>query len=439
MTPSPGRIEDPEFVPSAPTVLASPLFRSEVFEARQEQWLGEVVLTKPIAFSTLAFGFGALAMALVCFLFWGQYTRKIRAPGYVVPDVGVIKVSAAQSGVVAALRVRDGQAVSAGDVLAVLNSERATDAGDTMSQLEKHLNLRRASLSEERQKLIHLHEQQRAALVARLSNLRSEVERAGASLRLQQSRIELADEILAKHRKLHAEHFLSDMALRQKEQDRLTELVSLESLKRNKTSLERDINHSEADLRAMPLRQASESAAIDRNIAALDQDRIEVESRREVLLKAPVAGVVTAILTDVGKVAAVGQPLLNLIPKDSTLQADVYLPTKAAGFVRVGTRALLQYEAFPYQKFGSHEAKVIQMSRAAVVGSELPFPVPPGHAGELYYVARLEIQSGTVLAYGRAEPLQAGMSLNANLVLDTRTLIEWLFEPILAVKGNLMH
>lgn len=417
----------------------APLFRDAVFAARQDQWLGEAIHIRPIAFSTLAIGFGVLATALVIFLIWGEYTRKIRASGYIVPNVGVIKVAAAQPGIVAELRVKEGQAIAAGDVLAVLNSERTTATGDAMAQVERQLELRRSALRSERLKLNDLYEQQRIAISARLANLRGEAAQITASLKLQQARIALTEKILTNQRKLHAEQFLSDMALQQKEQERLADLVGLESIKRNRTSLERDISSSEADLRALPVKHANELSAMDRSIATLEQDRIENESRREVFLKAPVAGLVTAILTDVGKVAAVGQPLLTLIPKDSDLQADVYLPTKSAGFVRVGTRALLQYQAFPYQKFGSQEAKVIQMSRVAVTGSELPFPAPPGASGDLYYIASLELPKRTVFAYGKEEPLQAGMGLDANLVLDTRTLLEWVFEPILAVTGNMVN
>ena len=157
------------------------------------------------------------------------------------------------------------------------------------------------------------------------------------------------------------------------------------------------------------------------------------------LLKSPQAGVVTAILTDQGKLAAPGQPLLNLIPDGAELQADVYLPSRAAGFVRLGTRALLQFQAFPYQKFGSHEARVIKLSRVAVSGSELPYPAPPAAAGELFYVASLALDKKTVLAYGKDEPLQPGMGFDANLILDTRTLLEWVFEPLFSISGNWIH
>src|SRR5207253_2176064 len=125
-----------------------------------------------------------------------------------------------------------------------------------------------------------------------------------------------------------------------------------ETLRRSKTSLLRDVGTAEADKAALVPKLANELAAIQRNLASLVQDGIENESRRELLLTAPRAGVVTAILTDVGKLAATGQSLLNLIPAGSELEADVYLPASAAGFVRVGSKALLQFQAFPYQKFG---------------------------------------------------------------------------------------
>ena len=117
----------------------------------------------------------------------------------------------------------------------------------------------------------------------------------------------------------------------------------------------------------------------------------------------------------------------------------MYLPSRAAGFVRVGTRALLQFQAFPYQKFGSHEARVVKLSRVAVAASELPYPPPVAGTGELFYIASLALTKSTVLAYGNEEPLQSGMGFDANLVLDTRTLLEWVFEPLFSVSGNWIH
>jgi len=415
------------------------LFRPEVFAARQRVWLGEVVLIKPLSFTVLSIGFAVLAASLVAYLIWGQYTRKIRASGYLVPHTGVIKIAASQAGIVAKLPVAEGQHVAQGETLVVLNSERFIGAGDASNEIDKQLRRRGASWTQERAKLDEIHAQQRQALGDRLAKFQAELAQVRTALALQQGRIRLTDQMLATQRELHASKFVSDMALQQKEQERMADLAALESIRRNETSLLRDMGAVEAELAALPAKQLNELAAIDRNISSIEQDRVENESRRELLLKSPQAGVVTAILTDQGKLAAPGQPLLNLIPDGAELQADVYLPSRAAGFVRLGTRALLQFQAFPYQKFGSHEARVIKLSRVAVSGSELPYPAPPAAAGELFYVASLALDKKTVLAYGKDEPLQPGMGFDANLILDTRTLLEWVFEPLFSISGNWIH
>jgi len=40
------------------------------------------------------------------------------------------------------------------------------------------------------------------------------------------------------------------------------------------------------------------------------------------------------------------------------------------------------------------------------------------------------------MAYGQAEPLRAGMGVEADLLLDTRPLYQWLLEPIYSLRGR---
>ncbi|MGJ7491661.1 HlyD family secretion protein [Variovorax sp. ZT4R33] len=415
-------------------------FRPEVFTARKDAWLGDVALTRSFSFVMLATGFLLASAALIAFAVWGEYTKKIRASGYVVPDLGVVKIGPSQPGVVARMLVVEGQHVVAGDTLAILNSERATAGGDASAEVQKQIRLRHAALRQEQSKVNELFDGQLKALAVRIANLRVELSQIDAAFRLQEERIRLTDQILGNQRKLHAERFISDMALQQKEQERMSDLSALETIKRSRMTLLRELASSEADKEALPARHANELSAIERNLAALEQDRIENEARRELLLKAPQPGVVTAIITDVGRPAVPGQTLLSLIPAGAQLQADVYLPSRAAGFVRVGSQALLQFQAFPYQKFGSQRAEVVRLSRVALGAAELPYPAPAGAApGELFYVASLALSKTTVLAYGKEEPLQAGMGFDASLLLETRSLLEWVFEPLYSVSGKWAH
>jgi membrane fusion protein len=168
-------------------------------------------------------------------------------------------------------------------------------------------------------------------------------------------------------------------------------------------------------------------------MSSLVQERIDNESRREIFITAPKDGTVSALQIDRGKLVTPGQSLMSIVPNGAKMQVDVYLPARAVGFVREGARALLQYQAFPYQKFGSHKGEVLNVSRTGLTSSELPFPA---QKDELYYLASVAPERATVRAYGKEYPLQSGMVVDVSLLLDTRTLLEWLFEPLFAISGK---
>ncbi|MBL8514116.1 MAG: HlyD family efflux transporter periplasmic adaptor subunit, partial [Betaproteobacteria bacterium] len=409
------------------------LFRDEVFEAKKDTWLGQVVLIRPISFAYLSGAAAFLAAFIVGALFVGEYTRKAKVPGYIAPAQGLIKIAPQQSGIVALLKVKEGDTVKKGDVLAVINTERTSAGGGTQAEMDRQIGVRRDTLLQDKSKLDVLFAQQQRAAESRLAALRGEVAQLDATIRLQQERVRIAEHMADKHRKLYAEKFISELALQQKEQERLAELGNLENLKRNRSASQREITALDADLKLLPLKRENELSALERNLAGVEQDRIENETRREFFLVAPQDGTITALTTHTGKLAAAGQPLMNLIPAGSDLRAEVYVPAQSAGFIREGQKALLQYQAYPYQKFGTHEAQVVKVAKTAVAANELPFPA---EQGALYYVATLALSKQTVTAYGKEEPLQSGMLLQANILLDRRKLIEWVFEPLYSITGQ---
>ena len=198
--------------------------------------------------------------------------------------------------------------------------------------------------------------------------------------------------------------------------------------------LERDTVALQSELNNNPFKARNDIAALDRSIAEIAGTSLETELRREELVLAPQDGMVTALQTDPGKQAIANQPLMSLIPAGTALQADLYIPSRAVGFVRVGNQAQIQYQAFPYQKFGSQPGVVTKISRTAVPSQELPFPA--ASAVETYYVVTVRPEREYVLAYGKQEPLQTGMQVDADIWLDRRTLLEWIMEPLYSVSGR---
>ena len=58
------------------------------------------------------------------------------------------------------------------------------------------------------------------------------------------------------------------------------------------------------------------------------------------------------------------------------------------------------------------------------------------NVGEPLYRITVALDQQAVSAYGQTQPLVAGMQLEADVLLDRRRLIEWLFEPVLGIAGR---
>jgi membrane fusion protein len=97
---------------------------------------------------------------------------------------------------------------------------------------------------------------------------------------------------------------------------------------------------------------------------------------------------------------------------------------------------VLRYQAYPYQKFGHQPGKVLQVSKTPLQASELSGLPLAGAANEPLYRITVALEQQAVLAYGREQPLAAGMQLEADVLLDRRRLIEWIFEPLIGVAGR---
>src|SRR6185369_2276300 len=115
----------------------------------------------------------------------------------------------------------------------------------------------------------------------------------------------------------------------------------------------------------------AEQGLLERDLASLAQESAENEARQHVVVRAPQDGVVTALLAEPGQWVTPSVTLASLVPQGAQLQAHLFAPSSAAGFLRPNQTVLLRYQAFPYQKFGHQEGQVLQVSRTPLQSAEL--------------------------------------------------------------------
>ncbi|MQA21690.1 HlyD family secretion protein [Rugamonas rivuli] len=418
------------------------LYRSEALDARQVRWLGEIVLVRPMTFSFLCTFAVALAAVILIFLFFCSYTKRVTVTGLLLPDLGLVKIYTPQFGIVERKNVVEGQAVKRGDVLYVLSSERQSSTqGGIQASISRQVNVRQESLLDELDKTRRLQQDESAALVKKIDALESELAKINSQIEGQSSRIKLAEDAVVRMRDLSAQNFISKEQLQQKQADLLDQRARLQALERDHINTRRDLTSQRDELTSLPLRHQNQLAQLKRGITSLSQELTESEAKRRLELTAPEAGIATAVVAEIGQMIDGSKPLVSIVPAGARLQAQLYAPSKAIGFVKPGDKVLLRYQAYPYQKFGQAQGSVAFVSKIALSGNELASmtnAVGNGTLGsEPLYRITVNLVTQTVNAYGQPQKLQAGMSLDADILQERRRLYEWVLEPLYSLTGKL--
>jgi membrane fusion protein len=216
----------------------------------------------------------------------------------------------------------------------------------------------------------------------------------------------------------------------------LAQRAGIKTLRRQRLDTQQQLSTLQSQLAQLPFDTAAKANQLRGQLAQLDAQLAQSEAERGTVLRAPRAGVVSTLLVKTGQNVASGQPLLSILPADSELEAQLLVPSSAIGFITRGDRVVLRYQAYPYQKFGQEYGNVVQVSRSALSPAETASLLGQNIATPLYRVlVKLDHQS--IAAYGKTESLKPGMALSADILLDRRSLWQWVFEPLYGLRQQL--
>ena len=136
-------------------------------------------------------------------------------------------------------------------------------------------------------------------------------------------------------------------------------------------------------------------------------------------IRSPVDGVVFDLKpTGLGYVAQSSEPVMKIVPYDALL-AKINIDSADIGFVRAGKQVDISIDSFPANDFGVIEGTIDR------IGSDA---LPPNQRENFYrYPAMIKLNTQQLkLRSGKQLPLQAGMSLTANIKLRKVTWLQLL-------------
>lgn len=315
------------------------LFRQEVLEAKRGSWLGGISLAQPLQLWVLTVAAAMIATTVILFVSFGTYIRRSTVTGQLVPTQGLATVLAPATGVITRLHLPEGANVVAGQPLVLVTVPRATVAsGDTQVVFEQQLQQQQAGLRSTKQAQQLLLRAQGQGGRAQLTVARRELAQIETEVATRQEQIRIAHETLDRFRQLEGGQYVSILQIKQQESAVLEYTSQMQALQRQALGMSRLIAQLQQAAQELPAQQQATAAGYLREVAQLEQERVQMEVTGALVVNAPVSGVVATQVVKPGQAVQAGQPLLSLLPADGQLEAELLVPSRALDSSRQATR-----------------------------------------------------------------------------------------------------
>ena len=405
------------------------LFRNEVIEASRTRLTGTVVAAVPPSsrlYTRLAAGAALLLLALLLF---GSYTMTADVRGVVAYDGGIARVYPRSAAEVTTIHVKSGQHVEAGQALVTLSI--AQGQGGVSPQLaqigNQDLELGRQGViaADQTSSEIVALSQQHGGIVAAISSLERQRTIALHQIRLAESAARRAERLAKEGAGTQRQVEDSRSAL-------LSRRAAHEALGEQLIVQRNALRANEADRGRQNLEAQRTQSVLLLQRAVLAQQQLELSRTDKLVLTAPVAGTVGDIGVEIGQQATPERAAASIIPTDSKLEIWLYAPSRAVGNARPGQAVRLQFDAFPYQKFGSSRGVVTEIAKVPTEPSNVD-------AGLKIDEPVFRIRTRIVVFSPRAKvdiaAMRPGMTLSGKLVMERRSFWQILLGPIFEAVG----
>jgi len=409
------------------------LFRQEAldFDRHHRQW-GDVAALQPLSMKVTVWFVVGVLLAAVVFLFAADYARKETTVGYLTPTKGTAKIFVPRRGTIKEVHVDEGASVREGQQLLTIETNQITaDGVDVNATQLETLKLQKGLLATN-----IIAEEQRAGsehdrLTALSGGLQSEITQLQGQIKLQAERLQVAEGDAATGQQLNSKGYMAAVDFRRRHVAVLEQRQLLSSVRQQLAAKQSQLSETHFSLSQLPTVMAQKVQALRNDLSTIEQRIAEIKGRSAYVIRAPTAGRVSTLQATVGQNADPQRLQLEIIPQGAILQAELFLPARAIGFVEPGQPIRIMYDAFPYQHFGTYHGRVVNVSQTILTSSDAVGPIK---LTEPSYRVTAALEKLAIDAYGKTVPLQPDMHLKADIILEKRSLISWLLNPLRTVR-----
>ena len=358
---------------------------------------------------------GAFLLALLIAIVM-RLPETVRCPFVLVPDTGADPVQSPVRAIISHVGVDEGQPVKAGEELFVLRSDEIRGLDTEFRTLTEDLRSREESVA-----------RNESAYAAQLGMKSAEIEQAKSEVKFRENHANTSRDLVTRMEKLTKLGGESEIDLIKLRLDLAGSEKDLSVAQRTVQQVNLDRERMETEHARQRAEQQSEIEKLKMRIGALKTD-LKNTQQNLLTIRSPYEAVIISMdQRSVGTFVQQGQVLCQLAPKDSKPRARMTLNEVGLPKLIVTQRVRYFFEAYPYQRYGTVTGKLDWISPSAVTTSD------GSRFTALGSLDRYDIFSRA----GKILPLRVGMRGDAHIIVGSRTMIEYAFEPIRQLRESM--
>jgi hemolysin D len=401
----------------------------------------------------------ALLLSLVIVASLVKVDMVIAAGGRLTTEAPLIAVQPLELSIIRELRVKIGDVVQKGEVLATLDptftqadqiSLRSQETGLSarIRRLETELNGGQftADIGQPDERLeLDLYRQRSAQYAARLREFTEDLQRyqeairtTTQNLRSAAHQLDLAKEVESMRAKLWQQQVGSRLTFLDAQAARLRVERDYQDTGNHLVELQHTLQSTRAAQQVFIddwRRQLLDELASARAEAAKMSDSVTRAQRMNdlVILTAPADGVVLDIAKrSVGSVLHEAEPLITLVPTRSPLIAEIMIHSADVGYAKVGDEVAIKVDAFPYQRHGLLHGRLRSIGEDTVTpgGTGGAIPVAASGAFGVFHRCQVALTTTELRRLPAGAQLIPGMTLTAEVKVGSRRVISYFLYPL---------
>ncbi|MFB9887492.1 HlyD family type I secretion periplasmic adaptor subunit [Balneatrix alpica] len=403
----------------------------------------------------------AMLLVVITWAYWAELDEITRGTGKVIPSNQLQVVQNLEGGIVSEILVKEGEMVTAGQVLLRIDDTRFNASFEENQQRFLALEAKIARLQAEAEgkefapditaetnnpylrQEYSLYQIRLRSLQEQIGILESQIRQRERELDESKSReaqvqrgLNLVERELTMTRPLAKSGVVSEVELLRLERevnDIRGELSSLRiTIPRLQAAIEEaKQKRSEAQInfrreaRAELTETSTEHKSLSELLKALD-DQV-----KRTAVRAPVDGRVQRLLVNTrGGVVQPGMSLIELVPIKDLLIVEAKIKPSDIAYLHPGQQAVVRFSAYDFAIYGGLEAELTHIS---------PDTVHDEQTREDFYMVRLATKATHLGSEEKPLPIIPGMVVTVDIMTGKKTVLDYLLKPVYRAKETALR